>query len=65
MMGKWEDKGRSTTDLGNWPPFEWLPGGHEHNVRNTETGETRTVHVHDGQDVGEAVAEGQFTDDDD
>ena len=59
----WEDKGWSN-DPGNWPFFDQLPGGHEHVVKSPE-GDYRTVHVHDDQDVGDAIANGQFTDDED
>jgi hypothetical protein len=34
-------------------------------VENTETGEMRYLHVHDDQEVGDAIVEGQFTDGDD
>ncbi len=57
----WKDHGW-TNDAGNWPFFDQLPGGHEHSVENTETGEFREVQVHDGQDVGEAIANAQWTD---
>jgi hypothetical protein len=59
MSDKWRDHGFSG-DAGNY--FPWVPGGTEHVVENTETGEYRTVHVHDDQDVGDAIANGQFTD---
>ncbi len=36
--------------------------GTKERVSNTETGEERTVYVDHGQDVGEAIAKGQFVD---
>lgn len=61
MSDEWVDEGW-TNDSGNLPLISSLPDGHEHNVRNKRTGEWRTVHVDDDQDVGEAIEIGQFTD---
>jgi hypothetical protein len=61
MSDKWKDKGW-TNDSGNQPLVSMLPGGHEHNIQNSETGEWRTIRVDDGQTVGEAIENGQFTD---
>lgn len=59
MADKWKDHGYSGSAY-NW--FDMLPGGHEHVVENLETGEFHKVWVHDDQDVGEAIENGQFRD---
>ena len=58
MSDKWEDKGPNNS-IYNFVP---LPGGTEHQVRNTETGEYRDVMVYDNQTTGEAIEKGQFRD---
>jgi hypothetical protein len=58
VMGgdKWEEVGPGG-GLG-----DILPGPMHTIVRNTETGEAREVYHDSGQDVGDAIAQGQFTD---
>jgi hypothetical protein len=41
----------------------FLPGGSYYNVENTRTGEWREVWVGEDQDIGDAIAEGQWADD--
>lgn len=57
MADKWKDLG-SVADL------RQLFGlfGETHEVENKETGERRFVDVHRFQDVGDAIANGQFLD---
>ena len=41
----------------------FLPGGSYYNVENTRTGEWRELWVGEDQDIGDAIAEGQWADD--
>lgn len=63
MADKWEDKGRAGMN------HEFLNAilpesmeTHTHCVQNTDTGEFRLVRVDGDQEVGDAIAKGQFED---
>lgn len=52
----WKDKGYKGSPYGTATPF--LDSGHEHDVKNTETGEQRSIQVHSDQTLGEAIKAG-------
>jgi hypothetical protein len=55
MPDKWEKTGSGENVVSMFVPGpDWV------RVENTETGETGTVYVLDGQTVGEAIANGQW-----
>lgn len=63
MSDKWEHAGPGGNAFD--AVFDTLGGsllGTKECVRDTETGEFREVFVSPGQTVGEAIANGQFTD---
>ena len=58
MSESWRHIGSAESAFGKiLPPYKEL-------VENTETGEQRVVLVNIGQSVGEAIANGQWADDD-
>lgn len=57
MSDSWKDNGH----VGGFLDL-LIPGPISHEVENTETGETREVYVGSNQSVGEAIANGQFSD---
>lgn|GEM_PF-2934437 len=66
MSDEWEDKGECGKSEYEFidvflPESMWT---RFHAVENIETGEIRRVRVDPGQTVGEAIAEGQFIEED-
>jgi putative transposase len=53
---QWKDKGYKGSRYGTATPF--LDSGHEHDVKNTETGEQRSIQVRSDQTLGEAIEAG-------
>ena len=53
---KWKDKGYKGSRYGTATPF--LDSGHEHHVKNTETGEQRAIKVYSNQTLESAVKAG-------
>lgn len=62
MSDKWEDRGRTVEDgvMRLMTGGLWSRLGETHDVKNTETGETREIDINRGQSLGEAIAKGQF-----
>jgi len=58
MADKWKDTGF----CGLFGDFLGSVLGKDETVVNTETGEVKSVYVAPSQEVGDAIAEGQFTD---
>ena len=53
---QWKDKGYKGSRYGAATPF--LDSGHEHRVKNTETGEQRAIQVYSDQTLEDAVKTG-------
>jgi hypothetical protein len=55
--GEWEDLGQ-TNDLGNWVPMN---AGTTHGAYDPD-GNYREVHLHPGEEFGDAIARGDVSD---
>ncbi len=62
MGNKWKHAGTGEGIVGL--TLQMIGLGGKETVRNTETGEFRTVFVRPGETVGQAIENGNFVDDD-